>query len=101
MNNELQKIGFHNWFVDQMQQFDSEVFYPARIIQVNKDNYIIRNEYKEIKAEVTGKLLFNADSGTNMPAVGDWVLVQYFDDETRLIAEQYFAEDLKVLDYQF
>lgn len=88
MKKELQKIGFDNWFVDQMQHFDSDTFSPARIIQVNKDNYLIRNENKEIKAEVTGKLLFNADSGTSMPAVGDWVLVQYFDDETLAIIHE-------------
>ncbi|MCK5033809.1 MAG: ribosome small subunit-dependent GTPase A, partial [Calditrichia bacterium] len=38
--------------------------------------------------EITGKLLFNADSGTNLPAVGDWVLVQYFDDNTFAIIHE-------------
>lgn len=85
MTKELQNIGFDDWFVDQMQTFENNEFSAARVIQVNKDNYIVRNEKNEIKAEVTGKLLFNADSGTSMPAVGDWVLVQYFDNETLAI----------------
>jgi len=65
----LENIGFDGWFTEQMKQFSAHSFSPARICQVNKDNYLIRNEKNEIKAEVTGKLLFNADSGTNMPAV--------------------------------
>jgi len=84
----LENIGFDGWFTEQMKQFSAHSFSPARICQVNKDNYLIRNEKNEIKAEVTGKLLFNADSGTNMPAVGDWVMVQYFDDETLAIIHE-------------
>jgi ribosome biogenesis GTPase / thiamine phosphate phosphatase len=82
--NKLQNIGFDEWFVEQMHLFENTEFSPARITQVNKDNYLIRNAKKEIKAEVTGKLLFNTDSG-KLPAVGDWVLVQYFDNETLAI----------------
>jgi len=86
--NKLENIGFDKWFIEQTQLIDKKDFSPARVIQVNKDNYLIRNEKNEIKAEVTGKLLFNADSGTSMPAVGDWILVQYFDDESLAIIHE-------------
>ena len=84
MTKELENLGFDEWFQNQLQSYENDDFHPARIVQVNKDNYLIRNEKNEIKAEITGKLLFNADS-ESMPAVGDWVLVQYFDDETLAI----------------
>jgi ribosome biogenesis GTPase len=84
MTKELQNIGFDVWFEKHFKEMNKTDFFAARVIQVNKDNYLIRSEKKEIKAEVTGKLLFNADSGS-LPAVGDWVLVQYFDNETLAI----------------
>lgn len=84
----LQDIGFDNWHASHTQNIANQAFLPARVTQVNKDNYLIRNENNEIKAEITGKLLFNIDSGTSMPAVGDWVLVQYFDDETLAIIHE-------------
>ena len=84
----IEDIGFDEWFVEQIKSFENNEFSSARVIQVNKDNYIIRNEHSEIKAEITGKLLFNADSGINLPAVGDWVLVQYFDDNTFAIIHE-------------
>jgi ribosome biogenesis GTPase / thiamine phosphate phosphatase len=90
MINKLENIGFDDWFVQQFKSIEKNDFSPARIVQVNKDNYLIRNEKNELKAEVTGKLLFNADSGTSMPTVGDWVLVQYFDDETLAIIHEIF-----------
>ena len=84
----IEDIGFDEWFVEQIKSFENNEFSSARVIQVNKDNYIIRNEHSEIKAEITGKLLFNANSGINLPAVGDWVLVQYFDDNTFAIIHE-------------
>jgi ribosome biogenesis GTPase len=88
--SSLENIGFDEWFKGQMTQFDKNLFSPARVIQVNKDNYLIHNDKSEIKAEVTGKLLFNTDSAINLPTVGDWVMVQYFDDETFAIIHDIF-----------
>ena len=49
MTKELQNLGFDEWFVNQLQSIENHDFRPARIVQVNKDNYLIRNEKKEIK----------------------------------------------------
>jgi len=57
----------------------------ARVVAVRKDNCIIRNEEGEIPAEVTGKLLFETESALDLPAVGDWVAVQYFNQNTLAI----------------
>jgi ribosome biogenesis GTPase len=58
---------------------------PARVFTVNKDGYIIRNGQGELAAQVTGKLLYAAESGLDIPAVGDWVLVQSFDENMAVI----------------
>ncbi|MFC1563676.1 ribosome small subunit-dependent GTPase A [candidate division KSB1 bacterium] len=52
----------------------------ARVISVNRERYVVKNRKGEMSAEVTGKLMFNAGSPLDYPAVGDWVYIQVFDD---------------------
>ncbi len=52
----------------------------ARVVAVNKNNFLIRNQEKEILAEVTGKIAYTAESGLDFPAVGDLVRVDYFNE---------------------
>ncbi|MCK4754305.1 MAG: ribosome small subunit-dependent GTPase A, partial [Calditrichia bacterium] len=62
----------------------------ARIITVNKDNFLIRNEKSEVIAELTGKLLFQAESPLDYPTVGDWVYVQYFNNKSFGVIDEIF-----------
>ncbi len=77
---KLSDFGFDSWFQtkqDELQRPDCSV---ARISTVDRDRYLVRNEEREVRAEPTGKLLFSAESGADLPCVGDWVLVQYHND---------------------
>jgi ribosome biogenesis GTPase len=76
----LETIGFSAWFRDQADPARLAAGEIARVIAVNRESYIISNGAVEVPAEVTGKLMFNADSPLDYPAVGDWVCVQYFDN---------------------
>ena len=51
----------------------------ARVIAVDRDQYIIRNKDGEMPAELTGKFVYTSESGTDLPCVGDWVGVRYHD----------------------
>jgi len=77
---KLEELGFSNWFIENSETDYAAEMGVARVIAVNRDNFLIRNEKNEITAEITGKLLFDAESKEDMPTVGDWVLVNYFDD---------------------
>jgi len=81
----LHQLGFDNWFQEKLQNYDRNELNVARITAVNRDNYLIRNEKDEITAEVTGKMMFSAESNEDLPAVGDWVLVEYFDNHSHAI----------------
>jgi ribosome biogenesis GTPase len=78
----MESLGFENWFADHFEQNNSNGFDAARITAVNKNNYLVSNGLSEIKGELTGKFLFDADSQIDFPTTGDWVYVQYFDDNT-------------------
>jgi ribosome biogenesis GTPase / thiamine phosphate phosphatase len=51
----------------------------ARVIAVDRDQYLIRNETGECPARLTGRLVHSRESPTGLPCVGDWVSVRYHD----------------------
>ncbi len=82
---KLKNLGFNHWYEENSIDTNKLEYSIARVISVNKNNYIIRNEKTEIPAEVTGKIIYGAESNLDLPTVGDWVQVQYFDKNTLAI----------------
>ncbi len=82
---DLEKIGFNEWFQSKFSSYSADEFKVARVFQVNKSNYLISDGQKEIIAEPSGKFMFVSDSTLSLPTVGDWVVVQYFDEDTHAI----------------
>lgn len=81
----LEQLGYDAWFQDRRKEFPQGDFSVARIVEVNRNNYKVSNGRYEIFAELSGKFLFNAVTSIDFPTVGDWVGVQYFDDNSLAI----------------
>jgi ribosome biogenesis GTPase len=86
----IEDLGFNSWFKNRLDTKKIENYQLARIVAVNKDSYVVRNANTDVFAELTGKLLFRAESPLDYPTVGDWVYVQYFNDHTFAIIEEIF-----------
>ncbi len=87
MYNNIEKLGFDKWFqdnIDSERMGDSEI---VRVISVHRDSYIITNGEKDTFAELSGKVLFNAESPLDYPSVGDWVLTNFYKDSLAMIHE--------------
>ena len=82
---QLADLGFDNWFEEKRAGLGLPDCTIARVTRVDRDRYLVRNEHNEVQAEPTGRLLFSADSIQDLPCVGDWVLVQYHNDDTLAI----------------
>ncbi|MEX1302083.1 MAG: ribosome small subunit-dependent GTPase A [Desulfotignum sp.] len=78
----LEKLGFENWFQDHVDSERLAEFEIARVIAVHKDRYTITSGADDVPAELVGKLLFSATSPVDYPAVGDWLLVKCYDENT-------------------
>lgn len=78
----LAALGFDDWFRERFKESQQHTHSLARLSAVNKNNYLIRNEEGEIPAEVTGKLLYGSETNLDLPVVGDWVSVEYFNENT-------------------
>ena len=68
--NNLQKLGFDNWYKDKVDITKTTDFNISRVISVNKNSFVVSNGVKDIYAELTGKFLFNSENSLDLPAVG-------------------------------
>jgi ribosome biogenesis GTPase len=83
--NKLEKLGFDKWFVEKTDPEIFSNFQIARIFAAHKNSYLIHNGEASIFSEITGKIKFGASSPLDYPVVGDWVFIQYFDNESLAI----------------
>ncbi|MBU1196337.1 MAG: ribosome small subunit-dependent GTPase A [Proteobacteria bacterium] len=82
MSNTLNTLGFDQWFQDRVLPEKMQGFDIARVVAVHKDSYVITSGKKDVFAELIGKMIYNAVSALDYPAVGDWVLAKFYDDST-------------------
>lgn len=85
--NNLQSLGFDNWFQDKIDLSKTD-FNIVRVISVNKNSFVVSNGVKEIYAELTGRFLYNSENSLELPAVGDFVYAQLFDDDELAIIHE-------------
>ncbi len=87
---KLIDMGFDQWFQSHVGELHQEDRDFARISAVDRGSYLIRNRSKEIPAELAGKSYFHAESSVDLPCVGDWVTVQYHNNDTEAIIHEVF-----------
>ncbi len=88
MSNKLEKIGLNKSVESSISPEILEQYDLARVVAVHKESYTISNGERDISAELVGKLIFNASSPIDYPAVGDWVIVSFYDENTFAIIHE-------------
>jgi ribosome biogenesis GTPase / thiamine phosphate phosphatase len=78
----LKDLGFDRWFQEKQEELQRPDCKVARITEVNRDSYLVRDDKNEVIAELTGSFMFAAESSMDFPSVGDWAFVQYHNDDT-------------------
>jgi ribosome biogenesis GTPase / thiamine phosphate phosphatase len=87
---KLSDIGFDQWFQAHVNHLPQECRDIARISAVDRGSYLIRNQIREVPAELAGKFHFQVESPVDLPCVGDWVTVQYYNDDAAAIIHGVF-----------
>ena len=82
---DLTDLGFDHWFQEHQSKIELTEYHVARVTEVDRERYVVRNDINSVPAKLTGKLLYSAESSVNLPCVGDWVLVQYYDADTHAV----------------
>jgi ribosome biogenesis GTPase / thiamine phosphate phosphatase len=87
---KLSDLGFDKWFEVQVSDLRQEGRSIARISAVDRGSYLIRNQIREVPAELAGKFYFQVESSVDLPCVGDWVTVEYHNDDSAAIIHGVF-----------
>jgi ribosome biogenesis GTPase len=86
----IKTLGFTSWFQEKTDPAKLKDLKIARVVAVNKDSYLIKNDKTDIPAEIIGKLMFSAESPLDYPTVGDWIYAQYLNENTFAIIHEIF-----------
>jgi len=79
---DLITLGFDQLFEAKRSEALRPDCTVARVTAVHKDSYLVRNDKSEVLAELAGNFAYSAESSMDLPAVGDWALVQFHNDKT-------------------
>lgn len=84
----LNSLGWNNFFNDSFKNFDKERYTRGRISAENKTNYLVFTESGEIIGEVSGRYLFETERQSDLPKVGDWVVITLFNNNELAVIHQ-------------
>lgn len=81
----LIKYGWNDYFEAQFAEFSSDSLLPARVSLEHRNYYELYTELGELTAEKSGKLFYISESSTDLPAVGDWVVIKPIEKEKKAV----------------
>jgi ribosome small subunit-dependent GTPase A len=71
-NHQLESLGWNPYFQNQLDNPDA---YPARVVGVRKNSFLVSDGKTEFLATLAGRLMHRTDS--LYPVTGDWVLLTH------------------------
>lgn len=71
----LVSIGWDDFFEDAFAAFRGASLIPARVALQHRNYYVLYSEAGELRGETTGKMQYMASGPQDLPAVGDWVVI--------------------------
>jgi ribosome biogenesis GTPase / thiamine phosphate phosphatase len=83
----LQKLGYDRFYENARLELGAEFEQVARVTAEHKGIYEIMNDVGTYQASVTGKRMLTALSRDDYPAVGDWVIIKNYPDDTNVIVD--------------
>lgn len=82
---QLSDLGWNSFFDLNFENYKNQGLFAMRIIRENREKYIACDELGEFICEVSGKFRFHAETKSQFPAVGDWVVTSVIENEMKAI----------------
>lgn len=82
---KLEQLGWNDFFEENFRQFAEQDYNAGRVYLENRRSFWLYTASGEIKADVSGRMIYRADSRADFPAVGDWVVYRFREDENKAI----------------
>jgi len=74
---QLKQFGWDEWFDEKAHEKGSAGYSVARVVAVDRDQFVVIDGSGEFRAKLAGRFLYTTDESADFPCVGDWVCVQY------------------------
>jgi len=81
----LEDLGYHPDLELYRKEHALDGLGVGRVIAEHKERYIVKTAEKEYNAEILGNLRYTAQSRADFPAVGDWVAISEYNEDSVLI----------------
>lgn len=82
---ELEQLGWNGFFEEHFRPFADRGYSVGRVYLENRRSFWLYTANAEIKADVSGKMIYHADTRADFPAVGDWVVYRVQGSENKAI----------------
>ncbi len=88
----LEELGWSEWFQSHLEELGDGNSVPGRVAVEHRRGYTVlvpsdAHADGEIEADVPGRMRKEAQLSSDLPAVGDWVLVRLLGNESRGVIE--------------
>lgn len=77
VSEQLNRFGWNEWFESKAQEKGLAEQRLARVVAVDRDQFLVLSESGEFRARLAGRFLYLAGRPDDVPCVGDWVCVQH------------------------
>ncbi|HEX9928912.1 MAG TPA: ribosome small subunit-dependent GTPase A [Pyrinomonadaceae bacterium] len=82
---ELEHFGWNDFFEENFRDYADQGYEVGRVYLENRRSFWLYTKVGEVKADVSGKMIYQADSRSDFPAVGDWVVFRLQEDKSKAI----------------
>ncbi len=72
----LESLGWDGWFEAQAKSTCDKQQFAARVAAVDRDQLLLLDGNGSFRAKLSGKFMYESDTSSERPCVGDWVCVQ-------------------------
>ncbi len=80
-------LGWNDSFAAAFAAFVPEGLTPGRVVAEDRRMYDVVTDEGEFRAEITGKLLYLAERPTELPKVGDWVVMTLYRSQGKALIQ--------------
>ena len=81
----LNSLGWNDFFDTSFTKYKNDGYCCARVSAENKNNYLLLTVFGEIIGEVSGKFLFENERQSELPKVGDWAVITFFNNNEQAV----------------
>ena len=83
----LEELGWDSYFADRFEELARPDLIAARVINQSKNSYRVYSKQGDLPASLSGRILYNSQTGDSRPAVGDWVAIRLDNVGKRAVIE--------------